>query len=487
MKSLRPTRLGLVLAWTTVSVVLAAQNDQTPTAHTLVAAQQTLDDPDWKAVADALATKHRGRVLSFTNSVFETLPALRAHFPRYVCFVAPPETVTRQLVIDVHRLARRVDDDPYSDFFWGILTGYDAANALRIARQHEPLTIRRVASGTELPMDMVDEGVWYCELNKNKMVRKEPGKAAVELQGPDDTTETLVKSLSEYQADLFVTSGHATERDWQIGFRYRNGFFKHADGVLVGHDTQGNTFPIRSPNPKVYLPVGNCLMGHIDRRDCMATAWLNSAGVCQMLGYIQPTWYGYMGWGVLDYFVEQPGRYTLTEAFFANHHALVHRLATFFPELAGADTDAAGRASVPIEVNEKAKAAGLTRNDARGLVFDRDLVAFYGDPGWAARMADRPKAFDQSLSPQGGTYVFEVTPRRGSGSFDAVNRNGSQRGGRPFVAYLPHRIRNAQVIEDADLDPVITDDFILVPNPRVCDPAKAYRVVFRAERITDGG
>lgn len=483
MKLLRPTRLGLVLAWTTVSVVVAAQTDDTPTAHALVAAQQTLADPNWKAVADAVAAKHGNRVLSFTNSVFETLPALRAHFPRYVCFVAPPETVTRQFVTDVHRLARRVDDDPYADFFWGILTGYDAANALRIARQHEPLIIRRVASGTELPMDMVDEGVWYCELNKNRMVRKEPGKRAVELEGPDDTTEALVKSLCEYRADLFVTSGHATERDWQIGFRYRNGFFKHADGMLVGQDTRGNTFPIRSPNSKVYLPVGNCLMGHIDQRDCMATAWMNSAGVCQMLGYIQPTWYGYMGWGVLDYFVEQPGRYTLTEAFFANHHALVHRLVTFFPELAGADADAAGRASVPIKVNEKAKAAGLTQNDARGLVFDRDFVAFYGDPGWAARMADRPKAFDQKISMQDGSYVFEVMPRRGPDSFDAVNRNGSQRGGRPFVAYLPHRIRNAQVIEGADLEPVITDDFILVPNPRVCDPAKTYRVVFRAERM----
>ena len=39
-----------------------------------------------------------------------------------------------------------------------------------------------------------------------------------------------------------------------------------------------------------------------------------------------PTGYGYGGWGCLDYFVEQPGRYTFTEAFLANHHALVQRL-----------------------------------------------------------------------------------------------------------------------------------------------------------------
>ena len=39
------------------------------------------------------------------------------------------------------------------------------------------------------------------------------------------------------------------------------------------------------------------------------------------------------------------------------------------------------------------------------------------------------------------------------------------------------------MIEGADLKPVISDDFILVPNPRVCDPARKYRVVFQAVRV----
>ncbi len=479
-----------MLGWMGLTVVVAAQNDTAPAAsgapaaYAVVVARQTLANPEWKTVVDTLAAKHQGRVLAFSDSVRDTLPELRTQFPRYVCFVVPPEVVTREYVLGVHRLARQLDDDPYTDFCWGILTGYDAANALRIARQRAPLTIRKVAAGTEVALDMVEEGVWYCELNKNKMVRKEAGKSAIEVRGPDDTTEALVQSLNEYQADLFVTSGHATERDWQIGFRYRNGFFKHTDGALYGQDTRGKTFPVRSPNPKVYLPVGNCLMGHIDRRDCMATAWMNSAGVCQMLGYIQPTWYGYMGWGVLDYFVEQPGRYTFTEAFFANHHALVHRLATFFPALAGAETDANGRLAAIPEVGEKAKAAGLTRNDAHGLVFDRDVVAFYGDPGWSARLAERPSAFDQSLRQEGDTYVFEITPRRGTDSFQPVNRNGSQRGGRPFLAYLPHRVGERRGGRGRRISIRSSPTtFILVPNPGVCDPAKTYRVRFTAKRL----
>jgi zinc protease len=117
------------------------------------------------------------------------------------------------------------------------------------------------------------------------------------------------------------------------------------------------------------------------------------------------------------------------------------------------------------------------------LAYDRDVVAFYGDPAWQARMADRPKAYEQTLTQAGDTYVFEIKPNRGAGSFQPVNTNGSQRGGRPFVAFLPRRVSDVHMIEGADLGAVIADDFILVPNPRACDQAKRYRVVFRAKPL----
>lgn len=444
--------------------------------YAVVVSVKTGSDVAWRPVVDALAAKHRGTMLIFTNSVEEVLPALRKQFPRHACFVAKPEEATGDFVAQVHRLTRRLDDDVYTDCFWGILTGYDAANALAIAKQAAPLTIRKVASGTELAMDMVDEGIWFCELNKNKMVRKEKSGTARELKGPDDTTESLVQALNA-GPDLFVTSGHATEHDWMIGFRYRNGFFKHAEGKLFGEDTKRRKLPVNSPNPKVYLPIGNCLMGHIDRRDCMATAWMNSAGVCQMLGYTVPTWYGYAGWGVLDYFVEQPGRYTFTEAFFANHHALIHRLTTSFPAILGADAKSAGPPTAT------AKAAGLTATDGRGLLFDRDTVAFYGDPAWQARMAEQSRAFEQNLSCKADRYEFEIKPNRGADSFKAINKNGSQRGGRPFIAYLPRRVRAVKITSGAEWNPIVTDDFILVPNPGVCDSAKPMRVTFTAQPI----
>ena len=76
-----------------------------------------------------------------------------------------------------------------------------------------------------------------------------------------------------------------------------------------------------------------------------------------------------------------------------------------------------------------------------------------------------------------------IVPKRGGASFEPISRNGSQRGGRPFVEFLRSRVKDVKIVAGEDLRPVVADDFILVPNPGVCDPAKDYRIVFRAERI----
>ena len=423
--------------------------------YVVVVSKATHANPDWNRVVAALVKKHAAKVLEFEGDVAGVLDQLRMRFPRYTCFVATPKEATGPFVADVHRLTRQLDDDPYTDTFWGVLTGYSAANALAIARHDKPLTVRKVASGTEIALECVTEGLWYDELVKNKFVRKKPGGQAEQLRGPDDTTEAFAKVLADYQPDLFVTSGHATEGGWQIGFRYRNGFLKSKAGQIFGEDTQQRRIEINSPNPKVYLPIGNCLMGNINGPDAMALAWMNDVNVMQMIGYTKPTWFGYQGWGVLDYYLEQPGRYTLTEAFFANHHALVQRL---------------GDSRTP-------------RRDLNGLKFDRDAVAFYGDPKWSARLAPGKLAYGQTLTADGGTFTFEIRPNLGAKSFDAVNTNGSQRGGRPFVAFLKQRVTAVEIIEGRDLHPVITDDFVLVPRPAKCDPDRDYRVKFRAKAL----
>ena len=423
--------------------------------YAIVVRGATAKDAEWAKVVEKLQKKHNSTVLTYEKSISEISGELAEIFPRYTCFVTKHEQVNPAFIKAIYRVTADLDEDPYVDTFWAVLTGFDAANALEIAEHSQPLTIGKVASGTEFAADMVREGQWYDELVKNKHVRKDAKGEVQELKGPDDTTQALADLLNDYQPDLMITSGHATQRNWQIGFRYRNGYFKSAQGQMFGQDVSRKRIEIDSKNPKVYLPIGNCLMGDIDGADAMALAWMNDCGVRQMLGYTEPTWYGYMGWGVLDYFVEQPGRYTLTEAFFANHHALMHRL-----------------------TQEK-----LNSMDKRGLEFDKNVVAYYGDPKWQATMSELPCRYEQTLASEGDVYTLRIVPKAGEATFLPVNTNGAQRGWRPMVQFLPDRLEMLELLEGADLNPVIADDFVLIPNPRKCDLTREYVVKFRARKL----
>jgi zinc protease len=447
-------RMACFLIVLLVPLTSAAADDGP--SYAVVVSQATLDAEGWRPVVEALEHKHPGAVrIVYDRDVTEALPALRAAHPRFTAFVARPEESERETVRAIHGLTRRLDEDAYTDTLWGVVTGHDARAALKVAAVTEPLTVRNVAAGTPVALDMAESGRWYSELKQGLWAEKcEGGRIVMHTDGPADTTQALIDGLQG--ADLFVTSGHATERDWQIGFAYRNGQFRCRNGTLYGVDRGGHELSIDARFPKVYLAVGNCLMGHVDGPDAMALAWMNNGGVAQMVGYTDLTWFGYGGWGCLDYFVEQPGRYTMAEAWLANQHALVHRLTT-------------GEAP---------------RADRRGLEYDRDIVALYGDPAWEARMAEGSKAFDQSLTvaEDGRTWTFAITPRRGAESFQPIDTNGSQRGGRPFVAFLPHRVKDAAIVEGQMLRPVVTDDFVLVPNPGTCEAGQVVRVVFRDRR-----
>ena len=121
----------------------------------------------------------------------------------------------------------------------------------------------------------------------------------------------------------------------------------------------------------------------------------------------------------------------------------------------------------------------MKSGDAAGLLHDRDVLAYYGDPALAARMDKRPSAYDQTLVKEGDTYTLTVTGRRGKDTFKPVNTNGSQRGGRPVIHFLPQRItgsKKVEILSGAEWSPVITDDFILVPNP---GKGKGLKVKFR--------
>lgn len=462
-------RLLMVLAAAICLSAAEARANVHRSGYAVVVSKEAYTDADWKRVVDCLKHKHRGTVITYSETVNDGLADLKRLFPKYACFVGPPEEITREFVAQVHRLTRRLDDDPYTDVIWGIITGYEPADALRIAGHTEPLVVRRALSATVgAQIDGYDEGRMYNELAAGTMRRKAAGEDQQAKPCPTDTTKAIVDALNEYEPDVFITSGHATERDWQIGYSYKNGSFRCADGRWYGRDTKGKRYDIDSPNPKIFMGIGNCLIAHIPDRRCMALAMMRTGGVYQFVGYTIPTGYGYGGWGVKDYFSElQAGRFTLAQAHYVNNQALIYEL-----QERGLNTD------------------GRSRGGLRG---DRDVVVLYGDPAWEAKMPQRPLPWSQEISERDGVYTFTITANE-KGDWD----------NRPVVHLFADRVRNVKVIEGAQLKPVITDNFILVPVNKGLLPMKGNRgevipikgdyekgqklaVVFRADKINPPG
>lgn len=457
--------------------VVCATDEVSPTvrlepkgSYVVAVSATTYALPEWRRVVDALRDKYAAGVAVFpAGKPQEVLPELRRLFPRYVCFVSVPEECGRAFVVAVNRLTRQLDDDPYGDVLWGIVTGYEAADALRMATLDKPLLIRRGATsmGPGL-LERLEGGFASNEANPADFWTKESGSTAVvHTAVSPDAARALAEAFNTRRPEVFYTSGHATEKDWQIAYTLPGGAFRCENGNLFAQSTEGSRYTIASTNAKVYLPVGNCLIGHLSSRDSMAAAWLHSGGVDQMIGYTVVTFYGYMGWGVRTLFDD--GRFSLSEAFFLNNQALVHQLATRFPYLLRVMPE------MYDSVERLAQQFRQPDPDALGLLWDRDTVAFYGDPAWVARYpVNRPNEVYR-LEEADGVWTLRLTALRDG-------RRGDQKAGdRPFMMLLPERLTDIREVTcDAPVQPVVTDSFILLPLTGAFKQGDTVRLTFKA-------
>jgi zinc protease len=430
--------------------------------YAIVISKSTQENPDWAKVVDALKEKYgdQARVIVWDKSVEEAKADLSAMMPRYTCFVATPKEAGRSFVNQVNRLTRNLNDDPYPDTIWGILTGLKPADALRIAQTSEPLVIHNVVSTTGVHSEYYDDVYTISDGKQGSIFQK--GDAAKTITAPakddPDRAREMVDAVHAVKPDLLVTSAHAGESVLEMPFSH--GVLLGRNGHVIGISTTGghtsmhlsdHGWEIASPNPKVWLAAGNCLIGHIDGNNSMALAMMHSAGVTQMVGYTVTTWFGAGGWGTLNWFQNQPGRYTMAEAFFINDADLTRRLAIEYP----------GRERFAVKVYNDSDLDSLARElgdpfptdqkkqeELLGLVWDHDVVAFYGDPAWSAKVAAHPCEFDQHLEKTAAGMVFEVHAK----SAGAVKA----------FAFLPRRIHAADFKTTGDAkDVLLTDSYIL--------------------------
>jgi hypothetical protein len=320
----------------------------------------------WAKVVDELKKKYSARVFKYDGELRsnETLKKDLAEYrPYYVCFVEKPENCGKRFVKGAIVLMHSLDDDPYDDAVWAILTGYNAGDAMKIVKAR-PLKVKRhlshVSSGR---LSWFESGVSFNEAKQHEKWVKKKGKDPEKVKGPADTTEQWVKEVNREKVDIITTSGHATERDWMMGYNYKNGKIVPAgEGKLVGVSSENKGYAITKKNPKIFFSIGNCLIAHIPPKlkDCMCLSWIHS-GAYQFFGHIEVQYRSCTAWGICNYFFCLQDQFTFAQAVHANRIA----------------------AQYIMDNHTKGFRKGYKKNYWNRCLH---VTVLYGDPAWQVKM-----------------------------------------------------------------------------------------------------
>jgi zinc protease len=434
--------------------------------YVICVSQSTYQDSSWQTVVDALKSKHDASIVTYSGTSFpgSVRTELSNIMPGYVCFVAKLSELCQygeSYVRQTHQITRALDADPYGDCIWGIVTGCDANDAMRMVQTPPLLVTKGLLKTAGDWLEYLPEGTYHSEGNSTTMwVKPHCGPIDKTQAGPADDTKPLVDELNSNTVDIMVTSGHATSCEWQLHYPDPDGegFFRTDNCKLYGIDAGSSRYNINSTNPKIYYAPGNCLIGLVNCPDCndsMVAGWLHTGGAVQYCGYVVSTWFGYMGWGVSDYFFKLVDRFTFAEAFFLTNQALMFDIENNTP--------------------------GIDRN---GLMYDRDVLVLYGDPAYNASIERCPgiePIYDQELDYteiSQGYYRFTMSVQLNS----AVNVS------KPVIAFLPFRVTDVSVLNNNARAIEITDDMAMMQiwaegDPDI-QPGQEWQLVFMAKQIT---
>ncbi len=395
-------------------------------SYAIVASSAIMHDVEWRAATvETLQQKYpTAQLYVWSKDLKEIQQDLTKQQPSFTFFVVRPEEAGAELTIDISTLCRALDDDPYTDTFWGVITGYNAISAQAIANA-DSITIERALDCAGCDLEVFREAWRYSEDHRGIMKIWKRGVTTSIQDIPCDTDNTagMLERLQDDRIQFLTTSGHATQHDWQMGYCGPNMTMVHKNGQLFAKDTKKRLHRAASPEPKVYFATGNCLIGDIDQVDCMALSWMRDGGVKQFMGYTVTTWYGAQGWGTQGLFVDTAGLCTAAEAFHFTNIGIVNWLEKQpIQDLRAFRLEKLQRVNLPTTPGMNHYAEQLQKEgrapqqiqklirDITGHLHDRDTVCFYGDPALQTRIADGRFVIHSSVL-DGDTLILSMTPQ----------------------------------------------------------------------------
>lgn len=458
--------------------------------YAVIISSQTAADPDWKKVADTLTAKYRDVTVVELEALSEAelAQALRQEKARYAALVLKPEEISEQLIRHMHRAARQVDDDPWGDCIWGVVTGYNADDALRIASAQEPLVVKRLLGTTNVDSSRFEHSCCITDWPGSPVLEQTGYQKPIETVYTANTPEgqkiteqgmqgLFARQLAIEKPQLLVTSSHATQYNLEMPFG--KGLVFPAENrlyqlpasdlpafasrtlpqVMQGDETalvqlaQAQKLEPIEPDgtPRIWLAAGNCLFGDVHgSRQSMAVTALSAYTCNQVVGYTVPSWYGAGGWGTLSCFMDNVAGTSLAEAWFLNNQFILNDARRLDPQLMVFPSEPQETMAYVQQRMQKGAIEPTQENfkNAFGLLYDKDVVAFYGDPAWRA-------VVDESHSPS----PYSVTWQGERCFILKANRDCQGR----CAIWFP-RATTGQGATGCDAqDAVFTNDFILFP------------------------
>ncbi|MDI6840658.1 MAG: FlgD immunoglobulin-like domain containing protein [bacterium] len=404
-----------------------------PFNYAIVVKSSTLEDSSWAAVVDTLQARHEGVVFTHTGNVWDVQSALSTYRPTHICFVAKVSDITSvgstEYVRRIHQLTRALDDDPYGDAVWAILTGYVADDAMRIATTPS-LTISNIllkdCGGL---LNYVRQGMYFACHVYGMVWVKRPDCDTIEkyTDGPQDCTDTMVTLLNTNTFDLVMPGGHGSHDTWQLHYPSPGyeGYFRSSNGQVYGDPYTGSNINVNSTNPKVFFAPYNCNHGQILGSGSFVPSWAHTGGVIGYWGSTIPVATVYMkGHG---YLWPEQGLHTWAESFYITNQALLFCMEYHVP---GTNYS---------EMNR-----------------ERDVWGWYGEPSCDIR-------FDPVMEPNfrrefiinGDTVTYRVTATR-----DGVALG--ERAEQALIDFLPFRADSIEILYHDAYNAVVTDNFALL-------------------------